>query len=85
VDNVPIIVNSYNNLFHLDYLDQQYSHDPSQVALDKFSQSYLPSMLKAYGHNKKVGDKEGEERMRQLVLRIGEKTGQLEKVKSYLD
>lgn len=83
-DNLAVLRKSYENDFRLDYLKMSMSNDPSQVELDRYSRSYLPSLIKVYEHYAKAGDVSKAKEIKSLALLIGKKSNTLEATKKTL-
>ncbi len=83
-DHIAILRKSYENDFLLDYIKMPMLEDPHQVELDRYSRSYLPSLIKLYEHYKQSGELLKAGTIKELTLLIGEKSNTLEETKKTL-
>lgn len=79
-DNTAIILRNYEHRYLLDHLHMSFGFAIGEKICDNINGCYLPSMMKLYQHYTMSEQTAKAEDMKQLMLAVGEKSGQREEV-----
>lgn len=78
-DNIAVMKKNYEKYFLLDYLKIELNNDISQGIVDQSSSNYQMCFVTLYHHYKQSEDPRAEE-IKELILRIADRTGQTKEI-----
>ena len=77
IDNVALIQNNFENVYALDYVYNQFTHDKTKGIVERWMNvNYLPAIIKLYNHYKLSGQLQKAEEIKKLGLSIASKGGE---------
>ncbi len=76
INNIPLLIDNFENKYALDYISQPFGYDISQSAIDRLNRSYIPSIFKLYDYYTSAGDIHAANKMKWLGLKIAKNISQ---------
>lgn len=83
-DNQSIIRRNYEKRYLLDYLDQIFSYNISDLKGEELNGMYLPSMIKLYQQYDESEETAKKQRLQSLLLKIAKQNGQQDEINKLL-
>ncbi|MEM1320248.1 MAG: hypothetical protein AAGG75_08325 [Bacteroidota bacterium] len=83
-DNIPILVDNYENRFMMDYLSVTWQPDISESVLRTMNMNYLPALMSVLRHYQENDMPAQFEKVKALSLAIGQAGGREKVVKKYI-
>jgi hypothetical protein len=83
-DNQSIIRRNYEKLYLLDYLDQIFSYNISDLKGEELNGMYLLSMIKLYQQYEESEETAKKQHLQNLLLKIARQNGQLDEINQLL-